>query len=517
MNNRNRNIGIAIGILAAYAVVIVLLLVSESGAEDSSIHSVGDAIWYSIITLTTVGYGDMAPVTAAGRVLGIVLALCSLGLLTALIGILMSFISGEAMPRFKLRSARAKKWYVFSEENEQSEALAESAMTEDPDAIAIFCKSGEKLADGKNVIRLDCSFEDLMSIKGDTRDIVYFCIGKDSWENYRLASEAAKTGMATHCLTEFEADDITGSLHTFSEQEIISRCYWREFPLQCKEKLVVLIGSGSIAAELLENGLLTNVFEPGRYISYHVFGDSAGFRKSHPEIIKALSGSKDDDSLLLHDESWEEHPDLIRSADRIIICEDDDKNCLSIYNEISKWFPTAAAIHVRLSADYEQVTGFGSCSKTFTLKSIIRDDINILAVTLNDIYCKNANIPSEWNDLSDFKKRSNIAAADHMIVKIRFLLGDDTITELTEENCQKAYQLFLDADPERRDICRNMEHRRWMRFYQMYNWVFASKRDDLMRKHPLLLPYSELSEEEKEKDAYAWEMLGRVAERETVR
>ena len=94
MSKRKRNIRIAVGIIAAYAAVIVLLLIAESGAPDSSINSVGDAIWYSIITLTTVGYGDISPVTPVGKVLGVILALCSLGLLTALMGILLSFISG---------------------------------------------------------------------------------------------------------------------------------------------------------------------------------------------------------------------------------------------------------------------------------------------------------------------------------------------------------------------------------------------------------------------------------------
>ena len=52
-----------------------------------------------------------------------------------------------------------------------------------------------------------------------------------------------------------------------------------------------------------------------------------------------------------------------------------------------------------------------------------------------------------------------------------------------------------------------------MRFHQMYNWTYAEERDDLMRRHPMMLPYSELSEEEKEKDAFAWEMLSGLADR----
>ena len=132
---------------------------------------------------------------------------------------------------------------------------------------------------------------------------------------------------------------------------------------------------------------------------------------------------------------------------------------------------------------------------------------------LNEIYNERSGKTVGWEDLSDHLKRSNIAAADHMTVKVRYLLDDDSITELTGENCRRAYEAFCNADPQKRDICREMEHRRWIRFHQMFNWTYASERDDQMRRHPLMLPYSKLGEEDREKDAYAWEMLSGVADR----
>ena len=517
MSSRKKTIRIVTAILAAYAAVLVLLLVSESKAEGSSIHSIGDAIWYSIITLTTVGYGDISPVTPAGKALGVILALCSLGVFTALIGILISFISGQAGPRMKLRSAKDRKWYVINEENEQSEALAESALHDDPDSMIIFRHSAEKRMNGRNIVRLDCSPKELIDIKGDMQGIKYFCMGDDLWDNYCQAEDAAGLGIETYCLTDFGADEISGNLHTFSTKEIISRCYWKEHPIRKDEKTVVLIGSGSIAAELLERGLITNVFEPGRYICYHVFGDSSVFRKSHREAVRTLcGGDPEDDTLFLHKECWEYHPEIIRSADRIIICEDTDRSDLATYKELRRMFPTAAEIHVRLNNDTEKICGFGSSKSIFTMKSFTRDDINKLAVTLHDIYSEGSECPVGWDDLSDHKKWSNIAAADHMIVKVRYLLDDDSITELTEENCRKAYGVFRDADAEKRDVFREMEHRRWVRFHLMYNWTYSPERNDLMRRHPLMIPYSELSEEDKEKDAYAWEILAEVADRSVV-
>lgn len=186
------------------------------------------------------------------------------------------------------------------------------------------------------------------------------------------------------------------------------------------------------------------------------------------------------------------------------------------YKELATLFPTAAEIHVRLSNDVENIKGFGSSKAIFTLRSFIRDDINRLAVMLNDIYNEGTDKAVAWDDLSDHLKRSNIAAADHLTVKIRYLLEDDSITEFTEQNCRSAYEVFSSSDTQKKEECCEMEHRRWMRFQQMYNWTFSPERDDLMRRHPMMLPYNELSDEEKENNAYAWEMLAGVADRSAV-
>jgi hypothetical protein len=55
-----------------------------------------------------------------------------------------------------------------------------------------------------------------------------------------------------------------------------------------------------------------------------------------------------------------------------------------------------------------------------------------------------------------------------------------------------------------------MEHRRWMRFSQMCNWRYAPQRDNALRLHPLLVPFDQLPPEEKKKDDFAWEMLGKL-------
>jgi voltage-gated potassium channel len=57
---------LAATLLVLNGAVIVYLL--ERHAPHSNIHTLGDALWWSFVTVTTVGYGDFYPVTTGGRI-----------------------------------------------------------------------------------------------------------------------------------------------------------------------------------------------------------------------------------------------------------------------------------------------------------------------------------------------------------------------------------------------------------------------------------------------------------------
>jgi voltage-gated potassium channel len=58
----------------------------EGSNPDANIRSAGDALWWGLVTITTVGYGDRFPVTAAGRAIGVVLLVAGIGLFSVLTG-----------------------------------------------------------------------------------------------------------------------------------------------------------------------------------------------------------------------------------------------------------------------------------------------------------------------------------------------------------------------------------------------------------------------------------------------
>jgi voltage-gated potassium channel len=60
----------------------------ESTSPDSNITTASDAIWYVIVTISTVGYGDQYPVTNAGRVLGAVIIVLGVAIFGTLTGYL---------------------------------------------------------------------------------------------------------------------------------------------------------------------------------------------------------------------------------------------------------------------------------------------------------------------------------------------------------------------------------------------------------------------------------------------
>jgi len=83
-------------ILVVFIVFILLIIFSslmyfiEKEAQPEAFSSIPEAMWWGIITLTTVGYGDIYPITPLGKIVGALIAFLGIGMFALPAGILGS-------------------------------------------------------------------------------------------------------------------------------------------------------------------------------------------------------------------------------------------------------------------------------------------------------------------------------------------------------------------------------------------------------------------------------------------
>ncbi|MBL9186652.1 MAG: ion transporter [Opitutaceae bacterium] len=89
------------GTITVVLVVFLLVTFASVGvlaveqSKDSNIKTAGDAVWWSVSTMTTVGYGDRYPVTTAGRMIAMALMFSGVGMFGALSGIIAANFLGQ--------------------------------------------------------------------------------------------------------------------------------------------------------------------------------------------------------------------------------------------------------------------------------------------------------------------------------------------------------------------------------------------------------------------------------------
>jgi voltage-gated potassium channel len=96
---------------AFITLVLLIFLVLEFGAmaivqieapsPDSNINTAWDGLWYTFVTITTVGYGDLYPVTNIGRTLGMITMLAGVGLFGTFTGYLSNIFLTPRKERYR--------------------------------------------------------------------------------------------------------------------------------------------------------------------------------------------------------------------------------------------------------------------------------------------------------------------------------------------------------------------------------------------------------------------------------
>ena len=502
---KKKRLWLAAGALGFFVLLLFLLVAAESGAPEATIVSFPTAAWYALTTLTTVGYGDLYPVTAAGRAIGVLLQLMSLGVLGAVFGMLFSFLSGRTLPLWRLWRLRRRTWYVFSAPTAEALALARALREEDPRRVLLFpVTGGEPLPDVG--MGLSLSIADICQRKSPQTEGYLFCIGPEGAENERLASEFGSRFTRVCCESDVHMEQLPPQQVRFSLPTCCGRLYWDRFPLTGPRERIVLIGDGPYAWALLEQGLLRNVIAPEQAVCYTVFGPFDPFRRNHPFLYQTVSDTPkaDRDCVRFPAGPWNGDPAYLLEADRIVLCCESEADTRQIASDLLRYFPVQTNLHARLSSPFSGVATFGSAEELFTPALILREDLDRTAVKLHERYRQSNPSAPAWGDLSDFLRRSNLASADHLSVKKGILSQDAARSDLSYATL---YDVFAAASGPARQRYRRIEHERWMRFRLLNGWQYGPVRDDARRLHPLLIPFDRLSEADQAKNDYAWELL----------
>lgn len=94
------------GIISALSILLMLIILASSAmylverdVQPNTFGSIPQAMWWATITLTSVGYGDVVPITMIGKVLGMVITILGVGIAALPAGIIASGFTAEMQNR----------------------------------------------------------------------------------------------------------------------------------------------------------------------------------------------------------------------------------------------------------------------------------------------------------------------------------------------------------------------------------------------------------------------------------
>lgn len=108
-NERHTLMALVLTLGLLLIVLSTCLFLIENDAQPAQFKSIPHTMWWGIVTLTTVGYGDMSPVTLAGRILGGMTMLIGIGMLAIPTGVIAIGFGNERRRRELLQN-----WKIVS-------------------------------------------------------------------------------------------------------------------------------------------------------------------------------------------------------------------------------------------------------------------------------------------------------------------------------------------------------------------------------------------------------------------
>ena len=513
----NHYVAIILGSIVVYFIMLLLLVRAEHGAEGANINNLGQAVWYSLATFTTVGYGDLYPVTPLGRSIASVFLIIGIGLLGFFVGFMVEFIS-RIKPVIILSIRAGNPWYIFTERTSDAIIFADNLKKVRPNAVIIYAESANDDKSSKD-IAVSWTVRDLLDRRGSLYDAHIMCIKGNDMDNFLDAIGYADIEAPIICFSNFTPTYHPMNINFFSLADCTARSFWQQYPVSRKDETIVIIGFDYAGNMMLDRALELNVLYNDQHLQYHIFGDGREYcrnRKLLSEIIAINHVSDTGDSLVFHEEPWNHDENLICSADRIVLCADSEQDNIEVLHTIQKFFAVQGQIYIYNSNVRGIATSFGRAGDMLTPAYVLHNRLTDMSICRHEMirFTMNSDIPM-WENLSSLTKDMNYITTDHISIKVRIALGEEapdvSFDEIDPKLLRKAYAVFENASEEEKENMRRVEHTRNLRYYKLHNYRSGEVADDTRRINPLVKPFEELSEEEKRAIDISWTLLAELA------
>lgn len=145
-------VGMAAAVLLAGAVGV---FVAERTGDGPSITSFGEALWYGIVTMTTVGYGDFTPRTGLGRLVGVLLMLAGMSLLSVITATVASILVAQKIKEGRgLEAIKMKNHVLICGWNQYAERVLDGLIASPHGQLVLVNELPEEAA-GEIVARYE--------------------------------------------------------------------------------------------------------------------------------------------------------------------------------------------------------------------------------------------------------------------------------------------------------------------------------------------------------------------------
>jgi len=133
---------------SAMFILLVLMIVASGGmyvvehdAQPEAFGSIPRAMWWAAVTLTTVGYGDIVPITQAGKLFAVMITVLGVGMAALPAGIVASGLTRELQKRREIYQTSVREaledGFISPEEQQQLENIRKHLGIDRDDAQAV--------------------------------------------------------------------------------------------------------------------------------------------------------------------------------------------------------------------------------------------------------------------------------------------------------------------------------------------------------------------------------------------